>query len=144
MPTAKDPSLQHKPDHSRGAPLFIRARSLALTDRDIVVRVLAEGSDPATGRVGEICSRELTTILPTAGVGEAVRLIREKAVRPPRAAPLKEADQMAVYSAFQSQLRSVSFRRASSRRIPSTHARRSWPFALRRPSASFLGARGGP
>lgn len=52
-----------------------------LTDRDIVVRVLAEGSDPATVRIGEICSRELTTILPTASVGDAVRLIREKAVR---------------------------------------------------------------
>ena len=52
-----------------------------LTDRDIVVRVLAEGSDPATVRVGEICSRELTTILSTASVGDAVRLIREKAVR---------------------------------------------------------------
>lgn len=52
-----------------------------LTDRDIVVRVLAEGSDPATVQVGEICSRELTTILATASVGDAVRLIREKAVR---------------------------------------------------------------
>src|SRR5947207_9300072 len=37
-----------------------------LTDRDIVVRVLAEGSDPATVRVGQVCSRELTTIPPTA------------------------------------------------------------------------------
>jgi len=52
-----------------------------LTDRDIVVRVLAEGSDPATVRVGQVCSRELTTIRPTASVGEAVRLIREKAIR---------------------------------------------------------------
>jgi CBS domain-containing protein len=52
-----------------------------LTDRDIVVRVLAEGSDPATVRVGQVCSRELTTIPPTASVGEAVRLIREKAIR---------------------------------------------------------------
>ena len=52
-----------------------------LTDRDIVVRVLAEGSDPATVRVGQVCSRELTTIPPTASVGDAVRLIREKAIR---------------------------------------------------------------
>lgn len=52
-----------------------------LTDRDIVVRVLAERSDPATVRVGQVCSRELTTILPTASVGDAVRLIREKAIR---------------------------------------------------------------
>jgi CBS domain-containing protein len=52
-----------------------------LTDRDIVVRVLAEGSDPASVRVGEVCSRELTTIPPTASVADAVRLIREKAIR---------------------------------------------------------------
>jgi CBS domain-containing protein len=52
-----------------------------LTDRDIVVRVLAEGSDPATVTAGQVCSRDLTTIPPTASVGEAVRLIREKAIR---------------------------------------------------------------
>jgi CBS domain-containing protein len=33
-----------------------------LTDRDIVVRALAEGRDPARTTVGEICSRELTTV----------------------------------------------------------------------------------
>ena len=52
-----------------------------LTDRDIVVRVLAEGSDPATVKAGQVCSRELTTIPATASVGEAVRLFREKAIR---------------------------------------------------------------
>jgi CBS domain-containing protein len=52
-----------------------------LTDRDIVVRVLAERSDPATVKVGQVCSRQLTTILPTASVADAVRLIREKAIR---------------------------------------------------------------
>jgi CBS domain-containing protein len=52
-----------------------------VTDRDIVVRVLAEGSDPAMVTVGEICSRELTTIPPTASIGDAVRLFREKAIR---------------------------------------------------------------
>src|SRR5215467_2735750 len=52
-----------------------------LTDRDIVVRVLAEGDDPATVPVGQVCSRELTTIPSTASVGDAVRLIREKAIR---------------------------------------------------------------
>ena len=52
-----------------------------LTDRDIVVRVLAEGGDPETTPVGEICSRDLTTIEPTASVGDAVRLMRAKAIR---------------------------------------------------------------
>ena len=52
-----------------------------LTDRDIVVRVIAEGADPITTMVGAICSRDLTTIASTASAGEAVRLMREKAIR---------------------------------------------------------------
>ena len=52
-----------------------------LTDRDIVVRALAEGLEPDSTPVGEICSRELTTIEPTASVKQAVRLMREKAIR---------------------------------------------------------------
>ena len=52
-----------------------------VTDRDIVVRVLAEQSDPSTVRLADICSREVTTIAPDASVGEAVRLIREKSIR---------------------------------------------------------------
>jgi CBS domain-containing protein len=52
-----------------------------LTDRDIVVRALAEGADPQSMTVGDICSRELTTIEPSASVGQAVRLMRDKAIR---------------------------------------------------------------
>ena len=52
-----------------------------VTDRDIVVRVLADGSDPAMVTVGEICSRELTTLPPTALISDAVRLIRDRAIR---------------------------------------------------------------
>jgi len=52
-----------------------------LTDRDIVVRVLATGDDPSAVRVGDVCSRILTTVLETDGIGDAVRLVREKAVR---------------------------------------------------------------
>ena len=52
-----------------------------LTDRDIVVRVLAEGRDPETTPVGDICSRELTTVRPTDSVGDVVRVMRDKAIR---------------------------------------------------------------
>ena len=52
-----------------------------VTDRDIVVRAVAEGLNPLSTTIGDICSRELTTIMPTASVGEAVRLMREKAIR---------------------------------------------------------------
>jgi CBS domain-containing protein len=52
-----------------------------LTDRDIVVRALAEGRDPASTTVGEICSRELTTLSPSDSIGDAVTMMREKAIR---------------------------------------------------------------
>ncbi len=52
-----------------------------LTDRDIVVRVLAEGLDPDQTRVGDICSRVPTTVSPDDGVSHAVRVMREKAIR---------------------------------------------------------------
>jgi CBS domain-containing protein len=52
-----------------------------VTDRDIVVRALAEGRDPAETRVAEVCSRDLVTIEPGDSVGGAVRLMREKAIR---------------------------------------------------------------
>ncbi|MGH7369035.1 MAG: CBS domain-containing protein [Candidatus Rokuibacteriota bacterium] len=52
-----------------------------VTDRDIVVRVLADGSDPAVVTVGEICSRDLTTISSEASVDDAVKLIRDRAIR---------------------------------------------------------------
>jgi CBS domain-containing protein len=52
-----------------------------LTDRDIVVRALAEGRDPARTTVGEICSRELTTLSPSDAIADAERLMRDKAIR---------------------------------------------------------------
>jgi CBS domain-containing protein len=52
-----------------------------LTDRDIVVRALAPGRDPAATRVADICSRELLTISPTRSVEDAARLMREMSIR---------------------------------------------------------------
>jgi CBS domain-containing protein len=52
-----------------------------VTDRDIVVRVVAQGKDPSTTPLGEIFSQELTTLSPTSSVEEAVKLMREKALR---------------------------------------------------------------
>jgi len=52
-----------------------------LTDRDIVVRVVAEGRDPSATRVGDIASRELTAVAPDDPVGRAVQLMRERAIR---------------------------------------------------------------
>ncbi|MGH7299575.1 MAG: CBS domain-containing protein [Candidatus Rokuibacteriota bacterium] len=62
-----------------------------LTDRDIVVRVLAEGQDPSQTRIGDVCSRELATIGPEDSVGQAVQLMRERAIR---RLPVTEGDEV--------------------------------------------------
>jgi CBS domain-containing protein len=51
------------------------------TDRDIVIRAIANGNYPATTKLGEVCSREVTTVGPSDTVAEAVRLMRDKAIR---------------------------------------------------------------
>jgi CBS domain-containing protein len=52
-----------------------------VTDRDIVVRTVAETRDPATTTLADICSHSLVTVTPTDSVEEAVRLIRTHAIR---------------------------------------------------------------
>jgi CBS domain-containing protein len=52
-----------------------------LTDRDIVVRAIAEGRDPAQVEVQEICSSDIQALTPDDDVDRAVRLMRERHVR---------------------------------------------------------------
>lgn len=52
-----------------------------VTDRDIVVRCVADGGDPAKMTLDEVCSRDLRTLGPDDDVGEAVKLVRKGAVR---------------------------------------------------------------
>jgi len=52
-----------------------------VTDRDIVVRGIAEGLDPRTNTLDDICSRVLTTVSPDDSIDTAVSLMREKAIR---------------------------------------------------------------
>ena len=52
-----------------------------LTDRDIAVRAVAAGLDPTAVTVREICSREISVLEPANTVEDAVRLMREKALR---------------------------------------------------------------
>jgi len=52
-----------------------------LTDRDIVVRGLAEGRNPSETPVGEVCSREITILAPTDAITDAISIMREKAIR---------------------------------------------------------------
>ena len=50
-----------------------------VTDRDMVVRGLAEGRTDA--RLGDVCSRELVTLAPDDAIEDAVRLMSQHAVR---------------------------------------------------------------
>jgi len=52
-----------------------------LTDRDIAIRVVAEGRDPDSTTVREVASTDLVTIDPTQSLDEALRLMAQHQVR---------------------------------------------------------------
>ncbi|MBA9007554.1 MULTISPECIES: CBS domain-containing protein [Thermomonospora] len=57
-----------------------RLRGL-VTDRDIVVRAVADGRDVNTTTVGDVCSAELVTVSTADDADTAVRLMSEHAIR---------------------------------------------------------------
>jgi CBS domain-containing protein len=70
-------------DQDLGAVLVTdgeRLRGL-VTDRDLVVRVLAEGADPERTTVARACSDDLVTVRPDDALDRAVGTMREHAVR---------------------------------------------------------------
>ncbi len=52
-----------------------------LTDRDVAVRVVAEGKDPGSTSVREVASTDLVTVDPQQDFDEAVRLMAQHQVR---------------------------------------------------------------
>jgi len=66
-----------------GDILVMKDKSLCgiITDRDIVVRTIADGRDPARVTLDEVCSHELTTVSPDDDVGKVVQLMRDKGIR---------------------------------------------------------------
>jgi len=52
-----------------------------VTDRDLAVRVLAEGRSPQDTKLAEICSGDLAAVSPDDDVDRAIQLVRERAVR---------------------------------------------------------------
>jgi CBS domain-containing protein len=52
-----------------------------LTDRDIVVRGVAEGLDPSVARVGDVASRTPVAVAPDQDLDEAMELMAEHRVR---------------------------------------------------------------
>jgi CBS domain-containing protein len=52
-----------------------------VTDRDIVVRGVAEGQDPESATVSDVCTTGVETIDPGASVDDALRQMREHDIR---------------------------------------------------------------
>jgi CBS domain-containing protein len=52
-----------------------------VTDRDIVIRAVAEAQDPTTTTLASLCSHALFTVTPTDSIEQAVRLMRTHAIR---------------------------------------------------------------
>lgn len=78
-------------DHDIGDVIVTRLGSIfgIVTDRDIAIRVTAEGKDPDKTSVGDICTKKVVTLSPDDDVDEALRLMKAKAVR---RLPVVEAD----------------------------------------------------
>lgn len=52
-----------------------------VTDRDIVVRAIADERDPSATTLGDICSQELYAVAPDDDVDEVVKTMRAQAIR---------------------------------------------------------------
>jgi CBS domain-containing protein len=52
-----------------------------VTDRDIVVRGVAEARDPSSTPIGEIASRGIVSVTPDASVSDAANLMRTHSIR---------------------------------------------------------------
>jgi CBS domain-containing protein len=52
-----------------------------ITDRDITIRVVAEGRDPSSTRVEEVASQDVVTVDPAQELDEALRLMATHQVR---------------------------------------------------------------
>lgn len=70
-------------DEDVGAVIVVeddRVRGI-VTDRDLAVRVIADGKNPSRVKLADIGSAEVVSLSPDDSVDEAVRLMREHALR---------------------------------------------------------------
>ncbi len=67
-----------------------------ITDRDIVVRGIAEEADPQSARVGDVASEELTALSPDDSVEDAIRAMRDQDVR--RLPVVEDGDAVGIVS----------------------------------------------
>src|ERR1051325_4707842 len=81
--TTLEEAAQVMRDQGIGDVVVTHGPTLAglVTDRDIVVRAIAEGLSPASTTLGSITSHELFMIDQSATVEEAVQAMRDRSVR---------------------------------------------------------------
>jgi CBS domain-containing protein len=82
-------------DRHTGCLVLIRHGRPAglITDRDLVVRVMAEGRDPATSRIGDFVTYDPITVSVNDGIETAVARMRDHGVR---RLPIVDDDGVAV------------------------------------------------
>jgi CBS domain-containing protein len=70
-------------DNDIGDVIVVEGETVSgiVTDRDIVVRAIAKGSEPKTTTVREVVSGQVKTLTPDASVGDAVRMMADGAIR---------------------------------------------------------------
>ena len=76
-------AAQSMRDHDVGDVLVTEGGKLRgiVTDRDIVVRCVAENGDARSIELGTLCTGELVTVGEDATVGEAIKLMIDRAIR---------------------------------------------------------------
>lgn len=76
-------AARHMRDGDVGAVVVVQEGRVTgiLTDRDIVVRAIADGRDPSGTRVGDVASDATVTVTPDQSATDAARLMREHDVR---------------------------------------------------------------
>jgi CBS domain-containing protein len=81
--TTLDEAAQVMRDQSIGDVVVTDGPALSglVTDRDIVVRALAEGLPPRSTTLASIAGHDLVMIEQSAGVDEAVQAMRERGIR---------------------------------------------------------------
>jgi CBS domain-containing protein len=78
-----DDAARRMRDHHIGNVIVLDGVEVCgvLTDRDIVVRAVAEGRDPTATTLSDICSRDIVTVRADDSIDAAVQLMREHALR---------------------------------------------------------------
>jgi CBS domain-containing protein len=81
--TTLDEAAQAMRDQAIGDVVVTHGPTMAglVTDRDIVVRAIAEGLPPQTTTIESIASREIIMVEQSATVEEAVQVMRQRGVR---------------------------------------------------------------